>query len=68
MAVPRSRTSRSKRNSRRSHDALEALNFTRCTNCSSPKLPHSVCESCGFYKGQFLPKRYLKTDLLAVLR
>ncbi len=68
MAVPKKKVSRSKRNMRRSHDALSALNFSRCTNCSSPKLPHSVCESCGFYKGQFLPKRYLKADLLKILR
>jgi large subunit ribosomal protein L32 len=68
MAVPRKKVSRSKRNMRRSHDALTALNFSSCSNCGSPRLPHAVCESCGFYKGRFLPKRYLKADLLAALR
>jgi large subunit ribosomal protein L32 len=68
MAVPRSRTSRSKRNSRRSHDALTPINLGKCTNCNAPKLSHSACESCGFYKGRFLPKNILKADLIAALR
>ncbi|MFZ9520755.1 MAG: 50S ribosomal protein L32 [Silvanigrellaceae bacterium] len=53
---------------RRAHDALTALNFSKCSNCAAPRLPHSVCESCGFYKGRFVAQRYLKTDLVAALR
>ncbi|NBO39099.1 50S ribosomal protein L32 [bacterium] len=68
MAVPKKRTSKSVRNMRRSHDALTALNFSKCSNCGAPRLPHSVCESCGFYKGRFVAQRYLKTDLVAALR
>jgi large subunit ribosomal protein L32 len=68
MAVPKKRTSRSVRNMRRSHLALTGLNFSKCPNCGSPKLPHSVCESCGFYKGRFVEKKYLKNDLLSILK
>ncbi len=68
MAVPKKKVSKSKRNMRRAHDALTALNFSKCPNCSSPRLPHSVCESCGFYKGRFVPARFLKADLLKAAR
>lgn len=68
MAVPKKRTSKSVRNMRRSHDALTPLNFSKCSNCGAPRLPHSVCESCGFYKGRFVAQRYLKSDLIAALR
>lgn len=68
MAVPKKRTSRSVRNMRRSHDALDPLNLVPCPNCRAPRLSHAVCESCGYYKGRFLPARYLKADLVSILR
>ncbi|TDI58775.1 MAG: 50S ribosomal protein L32 [Alphaproteobacteria bacterium] len=52
MAVPKSKITRSKRNMRRAHDALVASNLGECPNCGEPKLPHHVCGSCGYYKGQ----------------
>jgi large subunit ribosomal protein L32 len=68
MPVPKKKVSRSRRNMRRAHLALTALNFSTCSNCSSPRLPHSVCESCGYYNGRFVAKQRLKADLHAVLR
>jgi large subunit ribosomal protein L32 len=68
MAVPKKKVSKSKRNMRRSHDALDALNLVPCPNCKAPRLSHSVCESCGFYNGRFVDKRFLKNDLMAILR
>ncbi|MBX9837169.1 MAG: 50S ribosomal protein L32 [Silvanigrellaceae bacterium] len=68
MPTPKMKVSRARRNSRRAHDALTAINLSKCSNCAAPRLPHSVCESCGFYKGRFIAKNILKSDLLAVLR
>lgn len=67
MPVPKHKVSKSRRNMRRAHQALTPLNFSKCSNCSAPRLPHSVCESCGFYKGRFIAKNILKTDLQSVL-
>ena len=67
MPVPKMKISKSRRNMRRAHHALTPLNFSKCSNCSAPRLPHSVCESCGFYKGRFIAKNILKADLLSVL-
>lgn len=49
MAVPKSKITRSKRGMRRAHDALKGVNTTECANCGELKLPHHVCNSCGFY-------------------
>jgi large subunit ribosomal protein L32 len=63
MAVPKKKTSKSKRNMRRAHDALKPLNLCPCSKCGAPRLPHSVCETCGTYGDKTIPKRYLKADL-----
>ena len=52
MAVPRHKLSKMKKRQRRSHHALSATNTSECPRCSSPKLPHCVCETCGYYKGE----------------
>ncbi len=63
MAVPKKKTSKSKRNMRRSHHALKPVNLTACTNCGETKLPHHLCDSCGFYKGRhILARPEAKTD------
>lgn len=67
MAVPRKKTSKSKRNMRRSHDAVTPLNFSPCPSCKTPRLPHSVCESCGTYKGRTIEKRYLQANFAKLL-
>jgi large subunit ribosomal protein L32 len=52
MANPKYRTSKSKTNTRRSHHALKPKLGTSCPNCGALKHSHSVCESCGHYKGK----------------
>lgn len=52
MAVPKYRTSKSKRNMRRAHDAMTPPGASVCPNCNEIKHPHSVCESCGHYRGK----------------
>lgn len=49
MAVPKSKITRSKRGMRRAHTALKAVNATECANCGELKLPHHVCDACGYY-------------------
>lgn len=51
MAVPKKRTSKTRRNRRRAqHDKIKPVNYVLCSRCGSPRLPHSVCPTCGFYK------------------
>ncbi|MBP9752800.1 MAG: 50S ribosomal protein L32 [Proteobacteria bacterium] len=51
MAVPKKKTSKSRRNMRRSHHALDDITIGECSNCGAKKLPHHLCDSCGYYKG-----------------
>ena len=50
--VPKKKTSPSRRNQRRSHDSLKVTSGTTCTNCQATIHCHTMCESCGFYKGK----------------
>jgi len=52
MAVPRARHTKSKRNKRRMHLFLEKPFLVSCSKCGKPKNPHTICWSCGYYKGK----------------
>lgn len=52
MPTPKQRTSKSKKNLRRSHHRAVAPGMSICPNCDTVKPPHSVCESCGHYRGK----------------
>jgi large subunit ribosomal protein L32 len=52
MAVPRKKVSKSKRDMRRAHHRLARVNLIECANCGELKLPHHICDSCGYYKGR----------------
>lgn len=52
MAVPRKKVSKSKRDMRRGHDRLATINLAECSNCGELKLPHHVCDTCGYYNGR----------------
>lgn len=54
MAIQKSKVTKSRRNMRRSHDAITAAQRTKCSRCSASKLPHRICENCGFYRGKAL--------------
>lgn len=54
MAVPKRRTSKAKKRSRRSHHSAAGTAVQPCPRCSSPKLPHRVCDTCGYYRGKKL--------------
>lgn len=49
---PKRKISKARRDRRRSHDALITSNLIACSNCGEMALQHTVCPSCGFYKGR----------------
>lgn len=53
MAVPKFRTSKSKKRTRRAGNrpVVDPV-ATECPHCHELKLPHRVCMSCGYYKGE----------------
>lgn len=52
MAVPKRKTSKSRKRLRRGHHHAESMATQSCPRCSSPKLPHRVCPTCGYYRGK----------------
>lgn len=51
MAVPKRKTSKHRKRKRRSHLALSAPGLSRCSRCGATIKPHTVCGSCGRYRG-----------------
>ena len=51
MALPKRKISKSKKRMRRSHHALRQRTLTECGNCGELRRSHSLCPSCGYYKG-----------------
>ena len=45
MAVPKRRHSHT-------HWKLGKPGLSICAHCSAPQLPHRICASCGYYKGE----------------
>lgn len=53
MAVPKKKMSKARtRNRRASAWRLERPSRSICPRCNHAKLPHIVCNSCGWYKGR----------------
>jgi large subunit ribosomal protein L32 len=54
MAVPKRKTSKSRRDKRRTHhsEKVAAPNLGVCPECGEAKRPHTICPSCGMYKGR----------------
>lgn len=49
---PKKKQAKGRKWRRRSHHALKTVNTITCPNCGAPQIPHTVCESCGFYRGE----------------
>ena len=54
MQAPKKKTSKSRRDMRRSHHALSPKWLAECPNCGESVRSHSICLSCGSYKGKTL--------------
>jgi large subunit ribosomal protein L32 len=53
MPVPKRKVSRTRtRNRRASNWTLSAPPRSLCPRCGSVKLPHVVCQQCGWYHGR----------------
>ncbi len=53
MAVPKKKTSKSKSRSRRASAwRLVAPARSVCPHCQAAKVPHVVCQACGWYAGR----------------
>ena len=51
MAVPKRKTSKSRKNMRRANWKLAIPGMVKCPKCQEFKMPHRICDACGFYKG-----------------
>jgi large subunit ribosomal protein L32 len=49
---PKKRHSRARQGKRRAALSLTLPTTVICGNCGSTALAHTVCASCGYYKGQ----------------
>jgi large subunit ribosomal protein L32 len=52
MAVPKRRFSRSRTLKKRAHKLFKLNELAVCPQCKQPKLPHRVCQVCGYYNGR----------------
>lgn len=60
MAVPKRKVSRARRDKRRSSVwKLDAPTLVKCPECGELKVPHRVCDNCGFYNGKEVIKKEL---------
>lgn len=57
MAVPKKRTGHSAQGKRRSNWKATKPATTVCPNCGETVLTHTVCTSCGTYKGKVVSKK-----------
>jgi len=60
--VVRMRSTKSHTKNRRSHHALLSTSFSKCENCKAFKIRHTVCSSCGFYRGKKVLDLIKKTE------
>ena len=57
MAVPKKRTGQSAQAKRRAKWKASKVELTTCSNCGDTTIAHTVCTSCGFYKGEKASKK-----------
>ena len=63
MPNPKKKHTRSRRDMRRSNTSgVELPQLVACPNCKSPRLPHNVCPTCGFYKDSVVVAQTTKAE------
>ncbi len=49
---PKRRHSRARKGKRRAGISLSIPNAIICPNCQAMMTPHSICSTCGYYRGK----------------
>lgn len=52
MAHPKRRQSHTRQAKRRTHDVVKAPTLAVCANCGAMHIYHTICPSCGYYRGK----------------
>jgi large subunit ribosomal protein L32 len=63
--LPKRKKSKSRAANRLSHTARKSPATDICPQCHSPKLPHHVCPTCGYYNGREVVKKEEKKKAAA---
>jgi len=50
--LPKRKYAKARQGKRRNHIKVNAPATQLCPQCQSPKLPHRVCPTCGYYNGR----------------
>ena len=61
MPVPKRRRSKSKKRSNKANWKIEIPSVRPCPQCGHLTAPHTVCISCGFYKGKQIIQPKIKS-------
>jgi large subunit ribosomal protein L32 len=62
VALPKKRHSKARSRRRRTHWKLGLPNLIPCPQCKQLKLPHRVCQVCGYYDGRQVMEIKVKED------
>jgi large subunit ribosomal protein L32 len=54
MAVPKRKLGKARVRTRRSHHAIPLASLAKCGRCGTTIKPHTVCGSCGHYRGNMI--------------
>jgi large subunit ribosomal protein L32 len=52
MGVPKRKTSKMRLRTRKAANRWHRPQFSKCPQCGSTVAGHTVCPSCGYYKGR----------------
>ncbi len=63
MATPKKRKSLERRRRARAQDKVILPNIVKCSNCGNYHLPHRICASCGWYKGECILPPKVKAEV-----
>ena len=50
-ALPKRKISKARKGERRANLHLDPVQLVECPHCHEPRLSHTVCPKCGWYKG-----------------
>ena len=65
MAQPKKQLTRTRSRKRKSSSLRigEVSQISNCSHCKSPKRPHTVCNTCGYYHGIKIVSKKIKTKI-----